>query len=286
MTGTGPVLAIFPHPDDETFTSAGTLAAAVARGIPVTVISATRGEAGESAIPDLDDPERLGEVRERELRDAMQQLGVTDVRFLGHRDSGMEGSAEADHPRAFVRVPIDTIAIALATTIRELQPQAVVTFGPEGMYGHPDHLHMHHAAVRAVALAADASHQTGSRSDPWQTPALYFGTFPREEMLKLLDRPGSPLEFMSEEARNHVGVPLAEITHVVDITPWADTKLAAITAHVTQTGEGGPLQHIPPEAIERQLHREYFVRATLPWTASEGDGDDIISLLAAEHRAI
>ncbi len=281
----GPLLAFFPHPDDETFTSAGVMAAAVARGIPVTVVSATRGEAGESSIPSLDDPERLGEVREEELREAMRHLGVTDVRFLGHRDSGMEGSAQAEHPRAFVRVPIEVVATSLATLIRDLQPQTVVTFGPEGMYGHPDHLHMHHAAVRAVALAADASHQTGAHSDPWPTPALYFGTFPREEMLKLLDRAGSPLEFMSQEARNRVGVPLAEITHVVDITPWADAKRAAITAHVTQVAAGGPLQHIPPEATERQLRREYFVRASLPWSSVDRDDQDIISLLAAGSRA-
>ena len=277
---TDPLLAIFPHPDDETFTTAGTLAAAVARGVPVTVICTTRGEAGESSIPGLDDPERLGAVREQELREAMRHLGVTDVRFLGYRDSGMEGSAEAEHPRAFVRAPIDAVATELAAAIREVQPQAVVTFGPEGMYGHPDHLHIHHAVVRAVALAADPTHRLGTATGPWQTPALYFGTFPREEMQELLDRPGSPLEFMEPGARDRVGVPLAEITHVVDITPWSDAKRAAIAAHVTQIGEGGPLQHIPAEAIERQVRREYFVRATLPWQTGQPDARDIISLLA------
>ena len=83
------MLTIFAHPDDETFSAAGVMAAAAERGLPVTVISATRGEAGESAIAGLDDPERLGVVRERELREAMRQIGVLDVRLLGHRDSGM-----------------------------------------------------------------------------------------------------------------------------------------------------------------------------------------------------
>ena len=276
-----PLLAIFPHPDDETFTSAGIMAAAVARGVPVVVVSATRGEAGESSIPGFDDPERLGEVREQELRNAMEHLGVTDTRLLGYRDSGMAGSAEAQHPRAFVRAPVDEVAATLAAHIRDLRPQTVVTFGPEGMYGHPDHLHMHHSAVRAVALAAEPSHAGDDQLDPWQTPALYFGTFPREEMLELFNRPGSPLEFLPQDARDNLGTPLAEITHVVDITPWAAAKRAAIAAHVTQTGEGGPLQHIPPEAIERQLRREYFVRAALPWAANEGDERDIVSLLAA-----
>ena len=279
------LLALFPHPDDETFTAAGVMAAAVARGAPVTVVSATRGEAGESSIPGLDDPERLGEVRERELRDAMRHLGVTDVRLLGYRDSGMEGSAEAHHPNAFVRASIDAAAARLATLIRALQPQTIITFGPEGMYGHPDHLHMHHVAVRAVPLAADATHAGPERLEPWQTPALYFGTIPREALIETMNRPGSPFQSLSQEARDNLGTPLAEITHVVDISPWRDAKRAAIAAHVTQTGEGGPLQHIPAEAIERQLRNEYFVRATLPWAAAERDDRDIISLLAAETRA-
>ena len=281
---TGSLLALFPHPDDETFTAGGVMAAAAARGVPVTVVSATRGEAGESSIPDLDDPIRLGEVREGELRDAMRQLGVTDVRFLGYRDSGMAGSAEAEHPQAFVRVPLAEAAAVLAAHIRELRPGTIVTFGPEGMYGHPDHLHMHHIAVRAVALAADASHEDLAWPEPWQTPSVYFGTFPREQMLEMLDRPGSPLASLPPETREFVGTPRAETTHVANISPWADAKRAAISAHITQTAQGGPLQHIPPEAIERQLQREYFVRASLPWDAAEQEDRDIISVLAGEEQ--
>ena len=277
----GPLLAIFPHPDDETFTVAGTMAAAAARGAHVTVISATRGEAGESSIPGLDDPRRLGEVRERELRDAMRHLGVADVRFLGYRDSGMPGSPAAQHPRAFVRSTVDDAAASLVSPIRELRPRTIVTFGPEGMYGHPDHLHMHHVVLRAVALAAEPAVDSPEPSEPWRTPSLYFGTFPREEMLDILDRPGSPLAFLPPEARDSVGTPLADITQMVDIDPWSEAKRAAIAAHVTQTGEGGPLQHIPDEAIERQLRREYFVRYALPWSADERDDDDIVARLAA-----
>lgn len=277
-----PLLAIFPHPDDETFTAAGTMAAAAEHGMPVTVICATRGEAGESSIPGLDHPERLGEVRERELRDAMRQLGITDVRFLDYRDSGMPGSAEAQNPRAFVRATVDEAAATLVAPIRELRPRTIITFGPEGMYGHPDHLHMHHVVLRAVALAADPSHACPEQPEPWQTPSFYFGTFPREEMLDILDRPGSPLASLPPEARDNVGTPLADITHVVDITPWSAAKRAAIAAHVTQTGAGGPLQHIPDEAIERQLQREYFVRASLPWSTAGLEPGDVIAQLAAD----
>jgi LmbE family N-acetylglucosaminyl deacetylase len=279
-----PLLAIFPHPDDETFTAGGVMAAAVARGVPVTVISATRGEAGESSIPGLDDPERLGIVRERELRDAMRQLGVTDVRVLDYRDSGMAGSSAAEHPRAFVQASRAEVAAKLAPHIRSIRPQAIVTFGPEGLYGHPDHLHLHEVMLHAVEVAADPAHRSRVASEPWQTPRLYFGTIPREAMQALLDRPESPLASLSPEARDNLGTPMAEITHAVNIAPWADAKRAAIAAHRTQTGEGGPLAEVPPDAVARQLSAEYFVRATLPWEPGDDDSD-IIATLASERPA-
>jgi N-acetyl-1-D-myo-inositol-2-amino-2-deoxy-alpha-D-glucopyranoside deacetylase len=279
----GPLLAIFPHPDDETFSAAGVMAAAVARGVPVTVITATRGEAGESSIAGLDDPERLGVVRERELREAMRQIGVPDVRWLGYRDSGMAGSPSAEHPQAFVRVPLETAAATLVPHIRSVQPQVIITFGAEGLYGHPDHLHMHHVVLRAIQLAADPAHKDRATAQPWQTPALYFAAFPREEMLTLFDRPDSPLRSLPEDARANLGTPRSEITHTITIEPWRESKRAAIAAHRTQTAEGGPLAGVAPEVREWQLSWEYFVRAPLPWSSPEDDASDIIAVLASEH---
>jgi N-acetyl-1-D-myo-inositol-2-amino-2-deoxy-alpha-D-glucopyranoside deacetylase len=279
-----PLLALFAHPDDETFIAAGVMAAAVERGVPVTVISATRGEAGESSIPDLDDLERLGVVRERELREAMRQIGVSDVRLLGYLDSGMAESPFAEHPGAFVRAPVETAAAELVPHIRSVRPQAIVTFGPEGLYGHPDHVHMHDVALRAIEVAADPSRQDRATSEPWQTPALYFAAFPREEMLALFDRPNSPLSFLPADARANLGTPRAEITHRIDIESWADSKRAAIASHRTQTAEGGPLAGISPEVREWQLAHEFFVKAPLPWSSPQDDvASDIIAVLAADQ---
>jgi N-acetyl-1-D-myo-inositol-2-amino-2-deoxy-alpha-D-glucopyranoside deacetylase len=280
-----PLLAIFAHPDDETFSAAGTMAAAIARGVPVTVISATRGEAGESAIAGLDDPERLGIVREREFGEAMRQIGVSDVRLLGYRDSGMAGSPSAEHPRAFIRVPVESAATDLVWHIRSVRPHVILTFGPEGLYGHPDHLHMHHVALRAIQLAADPSHNGRATAESWQTPVVYFVAFPREDMLALFDRPNSPLSSLPEDARANLGTPRSQITHRINIESWRDSKRAAIASHRTQTAEGGPLAGIPPEVIERQLSTEYFVRAPLPWSSTEKDSaSDIIAALAAEQN--
>ena len=283
----GPLLAIFPHPDDETFTSAGVMAAAVERGVPVTVISATRGEAGESSIPGLEDPERLGIVRERELRDAMEQIGVTDVRLLNYRDSGMEGSPEAEHPKALVRATIAEVAAELAPHIRAVRPQLVITHGRDGIYGHPDHLHLHYAVLHAIEAAADPRYKGRDASESWQNPLLYFATIPREDMLALVDRPDSPLKSLSPAARANLGTPRADITHVIDVGPWAERKRAAITSHRTQTGEGGPLADMPQEVVERRLALEFFVRAPLPRLsdADEEVGEpDIITTLANEQK--
>lgn len=278
----GPLVAFFAHPDDETFTSAGVMAAAVERGIPVTVITATRGEAGGSGIPGLDDAEQLGEVRDRELRDAMRQIGVTDVRWLGYRDSGLEDAAAAAHPLAFTRIPVTEVATSLAAHIRELRPEVLLTFGPEGLYGHPDHLHAHQVALEAVHLAAGPHLQDSDGAEPWQTPYLYFTAFPREDMQKMLER--GRFSWLSPEARANLGTPMADITHTVDIAPWAARKRAAIAAHETQTGPGGPLSDIPPDAMETRWRREHFVRVPLPWSAGSAT-DDLITTLATGSPA-
>src|SRR4051794_6826689 len=91
FTGTQ-VVAIFAHPDDEAFTIGGVLSAFADRGATVTLITATRGEEGEIAHPSLATPENLGQVREQELLDAAAIMGISSVRFLDFRDSGMFGT--------------------------------------------------------------------------------------------------------------------------------------------------------------------------------------------------
>lgn len=274
----GPLLAIFPHPDDETFTAGGLMAAAAEQGIPVTVISATRGEAGESSVPGLD-PDQLGALREEELREAMRELGVSDVRFLGYRDSGMEGSEEANHSNAFVRAPVASVAAEIVPLIRAIRPEVILTYGADGVYGHPDHRHIHEVAIAAVEAAGDPTYRDASGADPWQTPALYFGTAPREDLLAMLDHPDSPLASISAAARPQLGTPRSEITHEIDISPWAEQKRAAFLAHRSQTAEGGPLSGMPEERRRNRLAHEYVVRAHLPWNTGDGE-PDIIERLA------
>ena len=135
-----------------------------ADGATVTLVTCTLGEEGEILVPELaqlaaDQADQLGGVRIGELADAMRALGVTDHRFLGgagrFRDSGMIGTPGNDNPRAFWRADKDDEVFTAAVTeavkvIREVRPQVVITYDPNGGYGHPD-----------------ISWRTGSRWRPW-----------------------------------------------------------------------------------------------------------------------
>ena len=150
------LMAVFAHPDDESFGIGGTLARYGADpGVRVVLVCATRGEAGEISNPELASSERLGEVREQELRCACRTLGVEDLFFLDYRDSGMAGTAENEDPRALAQADFDEAVGKIVAHIRREQPDVVVTFDENGGYGHPDHIAIHHLTKAAFAAAAD-----------------------------------------------------------------------------------------------------------------------------------
>lgn len=140
------LVAVVAHPDDETFGCGSILAAASAAGATVTVICATRGEAGER-VPDPDtDDLPLGTVREQELHEAARVLGVERVELLHHRDSDFDGPFPDG---ALVSVPVDRLADDLAARFDALGPDVVVIL--DGGDGHRDHLHVRDAVEAAVA---------------------------------------------------------------------------------------------------------------------------------------
>src|SRR5579875_1801624 len=104
------LMAVHAHPDDEVFSTGGILAKYAAAGDRVVVVYGTRGESGEMHDPDRNPEEaipRLGEIREEEARAACAILGVTDVYFLGYRDSGMADTEENKNPANFMNASLD-----------------------------------------------------------------------------------------------------------------------------------------------------------------------------------
>jgi LmbE family N-acetylglucosaminyl deacetylase len=179
------LLAVFAHPDDESFGTGGTLALYASRGVAVHVLCATRGEVGSVPEGMLKGYASVADLREAELRCASLHLGLAGLHFLGYRDSGMSGSPDNHHPQALVRAPLDKVASDVTLWIRRLRPQVVITFDPVGGYHHPDHIAIHHATVRAFADAADPKVQADGLP-PFQAEKLYFSTFPRRTLRLLL----------------------------------------------------------------------------------------------------
>ncbi len=134
------LLAVRPHPDDESTSTGGMFAYYSARGVRTGVVICTGGEEGEIQDPDLDpvaDRPRLRELRAREVREACAILGVAELRMLGYRDSGMAGTPANQHPEAFVNAERVEAAGKLVRIIRELRPSVIVTEPPGGDVSSP-----------------------------------------------------------------------------------------------------------------------------------------------------
>ncbi|STC70140.1 N-acetyl-1-D-myo-inositol-2-amino-2-deoxy-alpha-D-glucopyranoside deacetylase [Corynebacterium pilosum] len=156
------VVAVHAHPDDESIATGAALADLARRGADVLVVTCTLGEEGE-VIGDTyqylvnDEADQLGGYRIHELSRALEILGVRGE-FLGgagtHRDSGMAGSPAHKNPRAFVNSGQAAVDELVAIFQRE-RPHLVITYGPDGGYGHPDHIRAHeitHAAAEVVEI--------------------------------------------------------------------------------------------------------------------------------------
>lgn len=161
------VVAVHAHPDDEAIWTGGLLATLAAQGAQVTVVTCTLGEQGEvigEPFSQLvaDDADQLGGFRVFELRQSLEVLGVSGE-FLGAagrwRDSGMAGDPANEHPRAFIHSGQEAVE-QLRSILERIKPQLLLTYGPDGGYGHPDH-------IRAHEIAHEASQGTSVQRILW-----------------------------------------------------------------------------------------------------------------------
>ncbi|MEP7341509.1 MAG: PIG-L deacetylase family protein [Acidobacteriota bacterium] len=249
------LLAVFAHPDDESLVAGGTLARYAAEGWQTALICATRGEWGPISDDALADYETLGQVRERELRAACEVLGVSWLRFLDLEDACVS-AVIATEEEALVLEKI-------VRAIRELRPQTIITFGPDGLYGHADHIAIGQLATTARSLAADSTafpqHLTENLAAHHVTN-LHFATAPQELYPELLARLaesgyGAHLWGIPPE---RFGIPAEEITTVVDVAPFVEQKLRALRCHRTQLDADHVFTLITPELAAEYLRLEYF----------------------------
>ena len=214
------LLAVFAHPDDESYRSGGTLALLARRGVCVQVLVATRGEAGSRGDPPLCTAEELPAVRESELRCACSVLGIEPPRLLDYHDGRLKES-NPEH-----------LTEKILAVIRQIHPQVVLTFGPDGLSGHPDHVVIGQCAAEAYRRADDLS-------------ALYALAVPRSVAERFHMQRIQP-------------VPDEAITMSVDVSPVWEVKLAAIRCHATQLASA-PMMRAPVEQQHLFLGTEHFV---------------------------
>jgi LmbE family N-acetylglucosaminyl deacetylase len=238
------------------------MARCAARGIPVTMLCATRGEVGEITPGSDATPDTLGRFREQELRDAMGVLGVTDVRFLGFRDSGMQGSPENEDQRALVRAHPDAVTHMLVRTIRELRPEVVATWDESGGYGHPDHVAIHHHTTAAFKAAGDPA-RFPTAGAPWQPRRLFYNAIPIQEFVRVMEEMrGRGIDVPSvAEGDDIMKLPRLEPNCVIDVTDVVEMKERAMLAHRTQISDMDPFMQMPEDLRRRFFGREYFYQA-------------------------
>ena len=242
MGGLGTILGVWAHPDDETYLSAGLMAQAVAEGRRVSCITATRGEEGSF------DEERwptatMGAVREAELMASLAVLGVTDHHWLDYYDGTC-----AD-------VPAEEAVAKVEAIMRDVQPDTVLSFGPDGMTDHPDHKATCAWATEAFERAA----KSGAK--------LYYATMTPEWAERFVPVMNRFNVFMSPDTPPIA--PRDELAIVFELPPDVlEQKLKAIEAHTSQV-EG--MLNAFGQDFFREAHKEEYFRLA---AKKGGPGDE------------
>jgi N-acetyl-1-D-myo-inositol-2-amino-2-deoxy-alpha-D-glucopyranoside deacetylase len=234
------VLVVHAHPDDEVLFTGGTIAELTMHGADVLLLTATLGEEGEvigKRFKALEGSDLLGGFRIRELQDAARAIGARSEHLIapGHlRDSGMVGSPAHENPRALVNC-VDEAAGGIEKHLARFKPHAVITYGPDGGYGHPDHIAVHQATERACKAVGVTN--------------VWWTIYQREAIYQALEtvtaaagwhKPSDAYLHNFTNAAYDLKLPLSDAA--------LDSKIAGIAAHPTQVWLGnGTVTETNPE---------------------------------------
>ncbi|WP_117000919.1 PIG-L deacetylase family protein [Desertimonas flava] len=234
------MVVVVAHPDDESFGCGSLIAAATAAGAGVTVLCATRGEAGERRPDPVTDTWPLGLLREVELCQAAMILGVDDVEILDYGDSGFSGPLE---PGSLVATPIADVARTVGRRLAQLEPDVVLTL--DGSDGHRDHQHLRdalHIAVASLDRPVRIVHSCLARSLMSEWAAVMTAAEPDREHLGVAD----------------LGRPDDELV-AVDTSAVLGLREKAIACHLSQAS---PFEALPPDLRRRFLTTDFVVEHT------------------------
>jgi LmbE family N-acetylglucosaminyl deacetylase len=243
-------MCILAHPDDECLGAGGILARYAAEGVGTYLVTATRGEHGwwgdENDYPG---PEALGEIREAELHAAAQALGLQEVNLLNYVDGALD---QVEPAQAITQI---------VAHLRRVRPHVVVTFGPEGAYGHPDHIAISQFTTAAIVAAADPHYPGPQLSEAHRVSKLYY----LEETQDLIDVYVSVfgdimMRIDGVERRPQVWPAWALTTRVDTETHWP-TVWQAVLCHRSQLPGYAKLAEVPEAHHKALWGNRTFYRA-------------------------
>src|SRR5712692_4584604 len=250
MADTLKLMAVLAHPDDESLGVGGILAKYAAEDIETSLVTATRGERGwfgdEHEYPGL---EALGQIREAELRAAAEVLGIRSVDFLGYLD----GELDQAHPAEVVA--------KIVGHLRRVKPQVVLTFGPDGSYGHPDHIAISQFTTAATVRAADPAFVDAELLAPHCVSKLYYMAVTRELLEVYQSVFGDLVMHVDGIERRGIGWPEWSITTRIDTKGYSQIVWGAILCHESQLGIYRQLEHASQEHQKDLWHSQTYYRA-------------------------
>jgi len=236
------LLAVFAHPDDESMGMGGTLAKYFAQGVDTHLICASRGERGWFGPEEQDPgPERLGQIRTVELQNAVRELGMKSLHFLDYIDGDVD---QADPAEAIAKI---------VTHIRSIKPQVVVTFPPDGNYGHPDHISIGQFTSAAIVCAADSSYQDSENLAAYRVSKLYY-MVDGENFINLIAPFMADMSFLvGDQLRSEFPWKEWMITTKIDMAEHCVAAWKAIQCHQSQLATLGALAEMPVDAAASVL---------------------------------
>lgn len=249
------LMAVVAHPDDESLGMGGTFAKYAAEGVETFLVTATGGQSGRyHGIPVGEGhpgKEKLAQIREAELRAAAQVLGIQEVALLNYMDGELD---QAEPLKAIARI---------AAQLRRHRPQVVLTFAPDGAYGHPDHIAISQFTAAAIVAAADPTQVAGADAlgrVPHAVSKCYY-MVSSEASAKAYQAAFKKLVSVVDGVeRQMVPWPDWSITTVVDTRAHWPTVWSAVSCHDSQVAAYEALKTLAPEHHEALWGRQQFYR--------------------------
>lgn len=268
------LMCVLAHPDDESLGVGATLARYSAEGVELHLVTATRGERGwfgaEDENPGL---ESLGRMRETELKAAAQVLGLQSVSYLDYVDGDLYQAGVAE------------VTSRIAHHLRRVKPHVVVTFAPDGAYGHPDHIAISQFTQGGIVQAASARFDDPEGLPPHEVLKFYYmaGTVLENRMYEEIF--GELVMLIDGVERRMVAWPEWAITTRIPTEDYWQTARNAIACHRTQLLGYAALLNLPEEQLRKLWHAQAYYRAYSLVNSGRGIEDDLFEGIRGSARS-